>query len=119
MLQNVRNDRTDTTPVHESALRVNPLDIVVFDSFAHTEGIDVIDPEGKNIAITNCINDCVAVELVAKGLSSRPEICLPRGRSIFCKNRCSSKTEKMIVPECTRNVPVHIPKLASVTLIED
>ena len=119
MFQNVRNDRSDTTPVHESALCINSLHVVVVDSFAYTEGVDVIDSEGKNISITNRINNCVAVELIAKGLSSRPYICLARGRSIFGKNRCSSKTKKMIVPECARDVPVHISKLTSVALIED
>ena len=54
--------------VHVGAVGVDALHLVVVNTVAHSEGVDVVDAEGQDGLVPDGVDDGVGVQLVPEGL---------------------------------------------------
>ena len=94
--------------------------------------IDVVNAEWQNISVIDRVHDGVGVELIAKSLLCGFQIRITAGSGIDRENRCSGKTENVILLEISGNfyylftflnltadnACVHIAKLTAMALIK-
>ena len=119
MFKDIPDNLGNTLRGSHSLLPVDIIYILVADTFLLSHRVDVVNPERKDIAIIDCIDNRIGMELVSKGLRCCQHLQIAAMTSIGCKDRSSRKTKQMVVPECLHDSLMHVTELASVALIKD
>ena len=68
VVEDVGDHGGDVLRVHVGAVGVDALHLVVVDTVAHSEGVDVVDAEGQDGLVPDGVDDGVGVQLVPEGL---------------------------------------------------
>ena len=68
VVEDVGDHGGDVLRVHVGAVGVDALHLVVVNTVAHSEGVDVVDAEGQDGLVPDGVDDGVGVQLVPEGL---------------------------------------------------
>ena len=119
VLEDVGDHGRDALRVHVCAVSIDAFDVVVIDTVAHAERIEVVDAERQDGVVPDCVDDRIGVQLVSEGLLGGAQVCFTGAGGVFRKDGSSGETEEVVVAEGSRDVGVHVAELAAVTFVED
>ena len=68
VLEDVGDHSRDALRVHVCAVGIDAFDVVVIDTVAHAERVEVVDAERQDGVVPDCIDDRIGMQLVSKGL---------------------------------------------------
>ena len=119
MLQYVLCHNMNTLGSHHNLFTVDVPNHFVCDFFLCFHRFYIVHSERKNIFVVNCIYNCIAVEIISKGLLCGAKFRILGTVGIDRENRCSCKSKQMIFFKILHNRSVHISKLTAVALIKN
>ena len=104
VLEDVGNYGRNALRVHVGALGIDAFDVVVIDTVAHTERIEVVDAERQDGVVPDGIDNRVGVQLVSEGLLGGAQVCFTGTGGVFREDGCSGEAEEVVVAEGSRDV---------------
>ena len=119
MVEDVGRHVVHAHGVLPSGVGVDGLHLHVLAGVAAPEGRDVVDLEGKDVAVRDRADDRVGVQAVAERLRGRAQVGVGACAGVLGEDGRAGEAEQVVVPERLGDGGVHLAELRAVALVED